>query len=127
VHHKLTRISTFTQRRRPRDHTVLQEQLQVADNAVQAVATANIAGDTDTEEVGVITWMNPIQFANHELCGRCPPLLADIDTHSILASLPTPVPSLEAGAGWYKDYLGAIQRRYDLHDGRLAAQGVSLP
>jgi hypothetical protein len=86
-----------------------------------------IAGDTDAEEVGIITWMNAIQFANHELCSRCPPLLADIDTCGISASLPTPVPSLEAGAGWYKDYLGAIQRCYNLHVGRLAAQGASLP
>jgi hypothetical protein len=71
--------------------------------------------------------MNAIQFANHALCSRCPPLLADIDVRSISASLLTPVPSLEAGAGWYKDYLGAIQRCYDLHVDWLVAQGVSLP
>jgi hypothetical protein len=101
--------------------------LEIADNAVQTVATANMAGDTDTEEVAVITWMNAIQSANHELCGGCPPLLADMDVRGISASLPTPVPSLKAGAGWYKDYLGAMQRRYDFHVGRPVAPGASLP
>ncbi|KAJ6493874.1 hypothetical protein DFH09DRAFT_1337869 [Mycena vulgaris] len=102
----------------------LQVHLDEANNALEAVAAAKVACNTDEEEGALHSWMSAIVSATHVLYGCCPPLLADIDTRRVSASIRTPEPLLEAGVGWWKDYVNDIQERFKTHLKLYAGLGL---